>query len=108
MLIEANTPLKVLLPHGYLRLEPGKPVYLPRDKAIKLLSKVPGKVRCVTSLHEAASTSFGANPRPNACATSVLLATEDGWFVVHSPGGGLMWKRGRDPHAEVRERKRSE
>ena len=108
MLIEANTPLKVLLPHGYLRLEPGKPVYLPRDKAIKLLSKVPGKVRCVTSLSTSHEAAFGANPRPNACATSVLLATGDGWFVARSPGGGLMWKREKDPHADVYGVKRSD
>ena len=32
-------------PHGEVRLEPGKPVELPDDRARKILQKAPGKVR---------------------------------------------------------------
>ena len=49
MLIEAiGKPLTCRWPGGEVRLEPGKPIDLPDDRAQRLLSKAPGKVRMVT------------------------------------------------------------
>ena len=47
MLIEALKPLTVKLPAGDLQLKPGCPVNLAEDRALKLLAKVPGKVRMI-------------------------------------------------------------
>lgn len=48
MLIEAVAkPLTYRWPGGEVRLEPGKPVDLPQDRAWRLLAKAPGKVRPV-------------------------------------------------------------
>jgi hypothetical protein len=48
LLIEASKPLRVRWPEGEIRLEPGKPVHLPREQAQKLLNKVPDKVRFIS------------------------------------------------------------
>lgn len=48
MLIEAvGKPLTYRWPDGEVRLEPGKPVALPDERARKLLQKAPSKVRMV-------------------------------------------------------------
>lgn len=48
MLVEAiGRPLTYRWPAGEIRLEPGKPVALPDERARKLLEKAPGKVRLV-------------------------------------------------------------
>ena len=49
MIIECiGGPFTYRWPTGEVRLEPGKPVDLPDDRAKRLLSKAPGKVRMVT------------------------------------------------------------
>lgn len=48
MLVEAiGKPITYRWPEGEVRLEPGKPVELPNDRARRLLDKAPGKVRVV-------------------------------------------------------------
>lgn len=48
MLIEAiGKPLTYRWPGGEVHLEPGTPIDLPDDRAQRLLSKAPGKVRMV-------------------------------------------------------------
>ncbi len=54
MLIEALQPLRVRLPEGEIRLDPGYPVDFPAAQARSLLAKAPGRVRAV------APTSPGA------------------------------------------------
>ncbi len=50
MLLEAvEKPIIYRWPQGEVRLEPGKPVELPDDRAQRLLEKAPGKVRAVPS-----------------------------------------------------------
>jgi hypothetical protein len=54
MLLEAvEKPIIYRWPGGEVRLEPGKPVPLPEDRARRLLAKAPGKVR-VSPLNEEA------------------------------------------------------
>lgn len=49
MLIEAvDHPILCRFPGGEIRMEPGKPVDLPEARALRLLDKAAGKVRCVT------------------------------------------------------------
>src|SRR5262245_39018637 len=50
MLVEAVIPLRVKSAGRWRFLEPGKPVELADNQALKLLSKVPGKVRQVSPL----------------------------------------------------------
>ncbi|TSA02155.1 MAG: hypothetical protein D4R81_05185 [Nitrospiraceae bacterium] len=51
MLIEATgKALTYRWPHGEVRLEPGRPVELPDDRANRLLAKAPGRVRAVEAL----------------------------------------------------------
>jgi len=48
MLIEAvNHPILCRFPGGEIRMEPGKPVDLPKARALRLLDKAPGKVRMI-------------------------------------------------------------
>jgi len=50
MLIEAvKEPVTYRWPSGEIRLEPGRPVYLPESRALKLLAKAPENVRMVQS-----------------------------------------------------------
>ena len=56
MLIEAiGKPLTCRWPGGEVRLEPGTPIDLPDDRAKRLLSKAPGKVRMVIPAIQAGS-----------------------------------------------------
>lgn len=56
MLIEAiGNPLTYKWPGGEVHLEPGRPINLPDDRAQRLLSKAPGKVRMVTPTVQAGS-----------------------------------------------------
>ena len=48
MRLEALTSFTYRWPGGEVHLEPGKPIDLPDDRAQRLLSKAPGKVRMVT------------------------------------------------------------
>ena len=51
MLIEAvGRPLTYRWPEGEVRLEPGKPVNLPDERARRLLDRAPGRVRIVAGL----------------------------------------------------------
>ena len=50
MLIEALQPLLVHLPDCDLQLEPGQPVDILDDHAVRLLAKVPDKVRRVEQI----------------------------------------------------------
>ena len=55
MLIEAIThPITYRWPGGEIRLEPGKPVELPDDRAHKLLAKARHKVQVITAGEAAA------------------------------------------------------
>jgi hypothetical protein len=50
MQIEAiSAPLTYRWPEGEVNLQPGKPIELPDDRALKLLAKAPGKVRIVVT-----------------------------------------------------------
>jgi len=50
MLLEAvEMPITYRWPGGEVRLEPGKPIDLPQDRAAKLLAKAAGKVRMVAA-----------------------------------------------------------
>lgn len=84
MLIEAiGSPLTCRWPGGEVRLEPGKPIDLPDDRAQRLLSKAPGKVRMVT---------------PTIAAGSLVSwrradGTQPGAFVdaIHVDDTGTRW-----------------
>lgn len=64
MLIEASSPLTVRLPSGEIHLTPGQPVELPDEQAKRLLEKVPGKVRAVSSPEPITIEPASPNAKP--------------------------------------------
>ncbi len=59
MLIEALRPLRIRLPEGEIRLDPGYPVDFPAARARKLLSKACGRVRAVAPIPSGACWACG-------------------------------------------------
>ena len=98
MLIEAARPMRVLIPDGEIRLEPGRPIDLPEDQALKLLVKAGGHVRRVEPITEQNLDQLllgvwveWDSPSLGHCQGQVAMSPEDGWFVVrgHSVTGNL-------------------
>ena len=74
MLIEATVkPLTYRWPGGEVRLEPGKPVDLPQERAERILAKASGKVRAIQPMLLLC----------NGCSQGVV--------ALHNLGGGL-WR----------------
>ena len=69
MIVEALEPLTYRWPDGEVRLEPGKPVSIPDERARRLLAKAQGKVRPVEPL---------SKPDPGQVFPGV-------WVAWHSP-----------------------
>ncbi len=97
-MLEALEPLTYRWPDGEVRLEPGKPVSLPDERARKLLAKAQGKVRPVEPLSKPDSGQVlpgvwvaWHSPLFGECRAQVAMAPENGWFVVrsHSVTGDL-------------------
>ena len=95
MLIEATgKPFTYRWPDGEVRLEFGRPVELPEDRARKLLAKAPSKVRVVASLAvEAVDTVTDAYQSVYAVKIGGSVVGEF-WFCLSEtepfdPGDGL-------------------
>ena len=98
MLIEATRPIRVLIPDGELRLDPGRPMDLPEAQALKLLVKAGGHVRRVEPITALNLDQLRPgvwveweSPLLGHCHGHVAMSPEDGWFVVrgHSVTGNL-------------------
>ena len=91
MRLEALTAFTYRWPGGEVHLEPGKPIDLLDDRAERLLSKAPGKVRMVTPTIAAGSLvswTRGNGTRPEAFVD--VIHTDDAgtrWAFVALPGG---------------------
>lgn len=76
MIIEALKPLHIRKTSGDLHLQPGAPIELPDEEALRLLQKVPNKVRAV----------------PQTCPAVPLpdMPLHPGWYVAYrDPRGRL-------------------
>ena len=98
MLIEARRPMRVLIPDGEIRLDPGRPMDLPEDQALKLLVKAGGQVRPIALITELNLDQLipgvwieWVSPLWGHCQGQVAMSPESGWFVVrsHSVTGDL-------------------
>ncbi len=98
MILEALELLTYRWPDGEVRLEPGKPVSLPDERARRLLAKAQGKVRPVETLTKPDPGQVSPDvwvawhsPLFGECTAQVAMAPENGWFVVrcHSVTGDL-------------------
>jgi len=76
MRFEATEAILYRWPQGEIQLQPGQSIDLPEDRALRLLTKAPGKVRAVLpKFSEGASVCFEH-------WTDMLIGTVDGppWF----------------------------
>ena len=97
-MLEALEPLTYRWPDGEVRLEPGKPVSLPDERARRLLAKAQGKVRAIELAAQAVQGQFlpdawiaWHSPLFGECRGQLAMAPENGWLVVrcHSVTGDL-------------------
>jgi len=97
MIIEATQPLEVFISdlQETIHLEPLIPRDLPEEQALKLLAKVPGKVRIYNPVSgkdfKPGTLISWHSPLFGRVNGEVAMEPESGWFVVrcHSVTGGL-------------------
>ncbi len=97
-MLEALELLTYRWPDGEVRLEPGRPVSLPDERARRLLAKAEGKVRAIEPAGQPVQEQLRPgtwvawhSPLFGECTAQVAMAPENGWFVVrcHSVTGDL-------------------
>jgi hypothetical protein len=95
MLIETSVPLLVRLESGDVRLRPGQPVWLDDADALKLLNRVPDKVRRVGAVQDSlcpvAEGNFVAWQSPlftDSEARVLKIDTEGRHFLTEHPKTG--------------------
>jgi hypothetical protein len=73
-------------PTGEISLEPGQPVELPDDRALKLLAKAPGRVRIIPAVQAGDVIAW-------ECADGVYAGQEEMECVdfVHVDSEGTVW-----------------
>lgn len=71
MMLEALTPVLYCWPGGEIALTPGEPVDLPEERALRILKKLPGKVRLLSRV-------------PISRDGGRKLYEERGWLVIDS------------------------